>query len=255
MSVLVLSCDKYSDLWRPYFTLFWRYWPDCKFPVFLGTNHQIYKDNRVETIAIGPDVDWSSNLITILRSIESPFVIISLEDFFLRKNVREDLIDKSVNAMIHLDATMITLQTRSKPTKFVRDHSFLREYKRGAQYRVSCQAALWDREKLIELLVPGETAWEFEVNASERSRYLDEGFYGLTQTAFPYFHHVVEKGKWFPWAAKEFGAMQIGCDFSVRPIMNASEVRRWQINLVLSFFKKLFPYCLRLEIKRIIGRS
>jgi len=37
-SILIPSCDKYSDLWRPFFTLFWRHWPDCPFPVYLGSN-------------------------------------------------------------------------------------------------------------------------------------------------------------------------------------------------------------------------
>ena len=37
-SVLVPSCDAYADLWIPFFALFWRYWSDCPFPVYLGTN-------------------------------------------------------------------------------------------------------------------------------------------------------------------------------------------------------------------------
>ena len=37
-SILVVSCDRYRDLWTPFFTLFQRYWPDCDMPVYLGTN-------------------------------------------------------------------------------------------------------------------------------------------------------------------------------------------------------------------------
>lgn len=82
ISVLVVSCDKYSDLWGPFFTLFWRYWtvPSCK--VYLGSNYLIYNDPRVETIAIGEDKNWSHGLIEIVSKIDTPYIILMLEDFF-----------------------------------------------------------------------------------------------------------------------------------------------------------------------------
>jgi hypothetical protein len=29
IAIPVVSCDKYSDLWQPFFALFDRFWPDC----------------------------------------------------------------------------------------------------------------------------------------------------------------------------------------------------------------------------------
>ena len=44
-AILILSCDKFSDLWKPFFDLFWKYWPDCPYNVYLKVmkNHLIIK--------------------------------------------------------------------------------------------------------------------------------------------------------------------------------------------------------------------
>lgn len=82
ISVLIVSCDKYSDLWKPFFTLFWRYWPNSSFKVYLGSNYLVYKDSRVKTIAIGEDKSWSQGLLDMVSRIDTPFIILMLEDFF-----------------------------------------------------------------------------------------------------------------------------------------------------------------------------
>ena len=62
-ALLVVSCDNYRDAWEPFFTLLFKYWPECPYPVFLGSNKQTYKDNRITPIMIGEDIDYSSNLL------------------------------------------------------------------------------------------------------------------------------------------------------------------------------------------------
>ena len=65
VTILVVSCDKYKDLWIPFFHCFFKYWSDCPYPVFLASNDLEYSDPRVKTILIGPDKDYSSNLLAI----------------------------------------------------------------------------------------------------------------------------------------------------------------------------------------------
>jgi len=40
IAVLVVSCDKYADLWPPFFQLFLRFWPECPFSVYLISNQK-----------------------------------------------------------------------------------------------------------------------------------------------------------------------------------------------------------------------
>src|SRR3954467_10514178 len=85
--LLVISCDRYADLWRPFFEVFWKRWPDCPFPVYLGTNHLEFASQRVTTLAVGPDVDWASNALCMLDRLGAAYVLVFLEDFLLQERV------------------------------------------------------------------------------------------------------------------------------------------------------------------------
>src|SRR6266568_9360967 len=87
IAVLVVSCDPYSDVWAPFFTLFWKYWPDCPYPVYLGTNEKTVPHNSVTTLRVGTDRDWSSNLREMLRQLRAEHVMLFLEDFFITARV------------------------------------------------------------------------------------------------------------------------------------------------------------------------
>ena len=82
VDVLSTSCDKYRDPLEPFFTLFFRYWQDCTYPVYLGTNHLKYNDKRAKTITTSDD-DWSSRFRTVFEKMPDPYTIVMDEDFFL----------------------------------------------------------------------------------------------------------------------------------------------------------------------------
>jgi len=95
----------------------------------------------------------------------------------------------------------------------------------------------------------GESIWQFEMDGSKRSDQLyPEGFYGTWKDIMTYRHHVVERGKWFPWEAKKFGSMNIGCDFTKRPIMSAKEAFIWRRNKLTASLFRLIPYTIRKKI-------
>ena len=38
LTILDVSCDRYADFWEIFFKLFDRYWLDCPYKVYFGTN-------------------------------------------------------------------------------------------------------------------------------------------------------------------------------------------------------------------------
>src|SRR5438874_1592741 len=62
--VLVVSCDRYADLWRPFFELFWRRWPDFAGEIHLGSNYATYDHPRVQALRVGDDVTWAGSLMS-----------------------------------------------------------------------------------------------------------------------------------------------------------------------------------------------
>ena len=88
-ALLISSCDAYEDLWEPFFTFLFRYWPDCPYPIYLITNHLSYPDSRVQTILSGDDKGWATNMRYALEKINSSHIIYLQDDYFIRHSSRE----------------------------------------------------------------------------------------------------------------------------------------------------------------------
>lgn len=63
------------------------------------------------------------------------------------------------------------------------------------QYRNSLQAALWNVRTLKQILVPGESAWEFEAIGNERSKLISQPFYMVIENAPISYLNAVDKGR------------------------------------------------------------
>ena len=81
-AILVLSCDKYCDLWKPFFELFHKFWSRCPFTVYLGSNTKKFRDYSIPTILSKSCIDWSSDLLSILAQMKEEYIFIWIDDFF-----------------------------------------------------------------------------------------------------------------------------------------------------------------------------
>src|SRR3989344_9116599 len=82
-AIVVSSFDGFVDLWEPFFTLLFRYWPDCPYPIYLISNSKTYDHPRVTTVAIGEDGKWANNLFIALDQIPATHIIYMQDDYFL----------------------------------------------------------------------------------------------------------------------------------------------------------------------------
>ena len=230
VAVVVSSCDKYRDLWTPFFTLFFRYWPDCPYPVSLITNFETYSDTRVRTIRMGRDRNWSSILAGSLRRIREPLVLIMMEDYLLDRPVDTERIRRLVDYMKRKGAAYLRLFPVPGPDVLCADNPQLGEIHKGAEYRLSLQAAIWDRRTLLKLLRWGESPWELERLGSKRTDALEAPFFSVRGDLpegppLHYFCTAVTRGLWLPEAVKLCENERIHVDLSVRPLFGESVAR------------------------------
>lgn len=219
-ALLVVSCDPYADLWPPFFTLLERHWPDCPFPVLLGTGETSPAPAGIKLLRSAGGKNWSRCLRDYLDAVPQPYVLMMLDDFFLRERVSTPRIVACLDFARRNRAAQVRLVPRPKPTESLPGEGNIGLSAPGTPYRLSTQAAIWDRQKLRALLAENESIWEFEINGNARAERLPDGFYSVRRAVLPYegrlAHHVVEKGKWFPHEKWIFGRLDIGCDFSRR---------------------------------------
>lgn len=179
IAVVISSCDKYSDLWQPFFTLFFRYWSDCPFKIYLIANHLRYVDPRVTSITTGDDRDWSSSFRKAICDIQARYLIVLLEDYFLFSKVDTDKIVEYAQYMMAKNAAFLQLYSIFLHADPSDDHPEIGPRNKGALYRISTQPAIWDKQALDMLFQDGESIWEFETKGTVRSNSLDMLFLGL----------------------------------------------------------------------------
>jgi len=192
--MLVASCDSYSDLWPALSMSMRRYWPDCPFPRFLLTNHK-EAPAGFSTLAVGPDVSWSANLVHALEQLETDYVLLSVDDLLLTKTVRTDSVLEAVRWATVNRVTALQLVSHEHLWGGAWSRSSLPPIRlpSGATYRASTVFTLWNRDGLLRLLNPAENAWQFEYLGSERLSPNSPVFL-TTRSHFAYLNGVI-KGK------------------------------------------------------------
>lgn len=195
VAVLVNSCDKYADIWPIFFHLFFKYWPDCPYPVFLGTNEKIYEDPRVTTLCVGPDKSWADSTLTMVDMLPATNLLWFLDDYLLWETVSTAQISDLYARFLKLQANYLRLSHNggSDHLKPVIDDKLVELLPR-IEYRTSLDNAFWRREMLLKLLKSGESPWDMESFGGLRSdKY--SGFYATRNNVFQRTNGL-ERGKW-----------------------------------------------------------
>jgi hypothetical protein len=204
VAVLVPSWDGYRDVWGAFFHCFFKYWRDCPFPVFLGSNSVKYPDPRVSPILIGPDTDYSSNLTAMVAHIKQDWIVMWVEDLLLNRSVDTKRVCDLVSLAREREQGHLRLAPRPRSLVGLVAHSVedagtleVVPIPKWFRYRVGLTIGLWRKDVLLKLLRPGETAWDLERSGSRRSRRLAEGFSAVpTESSAFSTVNSIRKGKW-----------------------------------------------------------
>lgn len=214
IAVLVASFDGYSDVWDPFFHFFFKYWKDCPFPVYLGTNSLDYSHPHVNVIKVGKESDYSSNLIKMLSKIEQEWVIFTVEDIFFSKKIDTIKLNSLIEKAKRENSSCLQLLYKPlnqnnliyKNNKISEDFA---ELPKGTPYRTALNLGFWKKNVLLKLLKSGESAWQFEFNGTLRSFDLDYRFLAVTENhknLFTFVHGIIKR-KW-TWEAKKYFAQK-----------------------------------------------
>ncbi len=232
-SVLVNSTDTYEDCWLPFFKLFNKYWKEKDVKVFLNTEEKAFKYSGLNIIStkIGYKKDnkrfsWSESLIIALDKIDTPIVLLILDDLFLDAEVDTKMIDYLARLMIKNNYSTIYFTDQSTNGPFADQGELLWELDQKADYRVSALIALWDKERLKTYLRKHENPWQFEIYGTKRAHYIKDSFYTLNQDIYninskKVISHCnptgITRGKWNKEAVIElFKNNDIKIDFNKR---------------------------------------
>lgn len=190
----VISCDPYSDIWDAYGQLHQKNWSDCPYDMYLASHHKSFDKYGFEPLLMGNDTSWSHGLISIISTLRRKgyeYAFIAFDDLMLTKKVDTSFVEAAAESFVEEDGDCL----RFVPNKTPRSSKYKKLYGKLAlkvPYRVTLGFALWNLDTLEQITVDGESAWQFEKNATERSFAFDK-FFCTYKSPFVFLNLVIKR--------------------------------------------------------------
>lgn len=172
MTMLILSCDKYSDLWDGHIKLLEQNWPDRDMRTCIVTDASSEKSySNVEIISAGTEKEWSERLAHALALVETDYVFITLDDYFLIERVNDSSITELMSMMGEENIDYVRLFPR--PKKATREelpgYKKIRRIDTSCNYSVNLYSGIWKKEFALCTVKTPKNAWQFEVFLHKRA--------------------------------------------------------------------------------------
>ena len=249
VSILISSCDKFKDIWPIFSFYFDKNWSDCKLNKYFLSNNENSDIAGFDSIMVGDDISWSSNLSIALKQIPTDYVFIMLDDVFIDQKVDNNDFNKIVTDFIKFNGNY--LKFLAQPKSNIKSNSpYFNTLPPKSLYRATAVFTIWRKETLLELIDLNENPWEFEDRASVRSNRYD-GFFVVKQNFFKYIHGVV-RGKFIYSSYKKILRQH-------PELINllTRAVNPWREEIKFNFIKlrhKLFYFLIPLTLRRTFKR-
>ena len=192
---IIPLCDETLPTIRVSSILFERHWPDHKID-FLGfkepdfdlpENHTFVSLAPVQE---GGSKNWTRYIHDYVASLDEEFLIFSLDDFFPAASPDSEMVEDILSRMrnnkligrvcLSYDAYINCSHARLHP----KDQYEFISIDKNALYRISTSPALWRRDYILKFLNHDWSPWNFEVDGSYISRYLEESILATSDPTF-----------------------------------------------------------------------
>lgn len=200
LTLLIHSCDKFSDLWDAHVKLLNDNWPDRNIRTIILTDKPrpdlCY--HNVEIIGAGASKEITERIRHVLPLIDTEYVLVTLDDYFLRTPIESAAIERLVDIMHADNLDYLRMFDRPKRFRTPTSHRGVYMVDTSHNYQVNLYAGLW-RKDFIGKTLGDEVlnAWQFEVELTRRAETVKGRCAMSTGREFPILD-IVRKGRILP---------------------------------------------------------
>jgi hypothetical protein len=234
VTILVSSCDKYAELWDPFFTLLFKNWPDLNtinqdVPIVLISNKIAYLNPRVKNMQIPNEKSWSDNILEALKHVKTKYVLYLQDDYFItsldtaRLHSLMKVLSQEHIACIQI-SSMTPNQLTGKPYPNISGVQYKGQFD---EWRTSLQAAIWSKEDLKLLLKPGESGWDFESPGNVRSQGIRNHFLLVSEHSPVIYLNMCNRGYIEAEALQAINALGVDIKNRTLPLDKDHKFARW----------------------------
>lgn len=213
--IVVMSCDKNQDLWKPFYLCMEKYWKNH--PEIIYSTESI-ENPYYKTICKNIPVEkWTKRVYETIKDLSCKHILLMVDDLFIRDYVNNDLItllSYFVNgdfASLNMEKTFDNLDTQINELMLVRNPK--------GKFRLSCMCQLWRKSAMLDLFNCELNPWEMEKKGDPKQyKYLiskNGDFIKFGRKEGTWVFGVV-KGKWSQENKEFFDKEGIEIDYSIR---------------------------------------
>lgn len=246
VTVVIGTLDLYKAVWVGMCHGLKRYWAACPWPIQFITNKRDAPCGG--TVKVGGDhTDWAGRMRRGLGQIQSPVILWLTSDNWITAPIDTKVLVNFAQHILAKKADHIRLypgwdhDTAKRP---FRHDPRLMIFTRNSPYRCSLKPSLWQRKILLSLLRDGEQAWDFEREASKRSRELGDRFLAVSDWGhFPmvtagdpsgdWVKSPVVRGRWTKAGKAYAEREELRIDFSKHPMNRIIDDKLQRVDWVL----------------------
>lgn len=243
LSILVLSCDAYSDLWDDFFNLRDKYWIDDTIRWYIVTESKEYERKGVSMIHCNRDMNWAARFKKAVEIITTPYIGIFLEDYFITDTVDINRVKSLVELMKQYGVSYLNVGDVYESIIHMSNKEYFTEnlikIPNHMHYGISTVSAIWEKTFLLQKLGDGDySAWQFEIDRCHEAA-SPQGLGGFllcdekrsfNVSTFP----VVIQGKFYPEAIRYFKRNGYNIDTSKRMTMSIKQVLIYKLKTRMS---------------------
>lgn len=272
LTILISSCDKYEDLWEPFFKLLKKYGNQLtKCPIVLNTESKQFSYDGLNISCPNnykSSVEWGRRLRTTLETITTDYVLFLLDDFFLQKPANCETIAKCIKWLDNDREVgafnFVPIEPANKESAKYKNFCYMPV---KMQYRFNAQAGIWRKDVLYNSILDIESPWDWEVYGNQRNQYIYKNckLYAIKygeDTPYDYnfveyeksspdniiVHSAIMRGKWDLSCIEEcFKENGIEIDYSLRGLYKPNQTKP---NKIKDFILKITK-----PIRRIFFKS
>jgi hypothetical protein len=214
--VFICSSDDRLDILDRVLPSVLKYWPDCPYPLYVGLNTENKTWPRVSSLVAQPS-EWRIEVMKQVSQIPETHLILLLDDYLLLSAVDQlrlaKLVTRAVSSKLpylrllplRRSLGQLLIRSRIRPTDGIESIHSRRPFYSGLQI------AIWDKQHLLSLLESPGSIWDFEHQQPGVPHYV------ITEDAPISYRHLVEKGRWLPYAESLLRVTGLSPDLGSRP--------------------------------------
>lgn len=173
LTMVIHSCNKFSDLWDTHVQLLEENWPDRNIPTYILTDCESEKKYpNVSILSAGEGKELSQRTAFALEQIKTEFVLITLDDYFLIKPVASETITGVLDMMDaeNFDYVRLYLRPKCKEKNRIKKYGKVYHIDTNDRYCVNLYVGIWRKSFLEKTIGETKNAWQYEVSLPRIAR-------------------------------------------------------------------------------------